>query len=401
MHDGNVIEVRNVSKQFRVYFDKGHSLKEKAISLRRNNYTVREVLKDVSFDVRCGESIGLIGHNGCGKSTMLKMLTKIMYPDKGTIEIRGRVSSLLELGAGFHPDMSGRENIYINASIFGMSRKEIDEKIADIIEFSELEEFIDNPVRTYSSGMYMRLAFAVAINVNADLLIVDEILAVGDINFQRKCLNKMREIQNAGTTIVLVSHSMEQIADVCDRSIWIQDGRVMAIGVTEKVIPRYLSYMAAQNKTKDVAAEERPIEYAGRIEQTEILVNGVVSPRHEIVSGDSVSFRIHYKGAELRKVLLNIELVSEKFILFFTKNYDNDGKFFEVEKGIFTIDLGELPVYPGRYFLNLRVVSDDGERVAEEVPLTYFQVKAEGLNQESGVVLLRTSCELEGRADNI
>ena len=158
-NNDNAIEVRDITKKFKVYFDKGHTLKERAISIKRNKYEERQVIKGISFDVKKGEAVGLVGHNGCGKSTTLKMLTRIMYPDSGSIEINGRVSSLLELGAGFHPDMSGRENIYINASIFGLTKKEIESRIDDIIEFSELEEFIDNPVRTYSSGMYMSLAF--------------------------------------------------------------------------------------------------------------------------------------------------------------------------------------------------------------------------------------------------
>lgn len=189
---------------------------------KRNRYEKRHVLNGISFNVKRGEAIGLVGKNGCGKSTTLKMLTKIIYPDSGTIEMRGRVSSLIELGAGFHPDMSGRENIYTNASIFGLTKKEIDARLDDIIAFSELEDFIDNPVRTYSSGMYMRLAFAVAINVDADILLIDEILAVGDANYQAKCFNKLREIKAEGTTIVIVSHSLGQIEQICDRSIWIK-----------------------------------------------------------------------------------------------------------------------------------------------------------------------------------
>ena len=153
-------------------------------------------------------------------------MTKIIYPDSGSIEMCGRVSSLLELGAGFHPDMSGRENIYTNAAIFGLTKKEIDERLEDIIEFSELQQFIDNPVRTYSSGMYMRLAFSVAINVNADILLIDEILAVGDANFQAKCFNKLREIKANGTTIIIVSHALGQIEEICDKSIWIKDGQI-------------------------------------------------------------------------------------------------------------------------------------------------------------------------------
>ena len=198
------------------------NLKEKMLFWKRNRYEKRHVLNGISFNVKRGEAIGLVGKNGCGKSTTLKMLTKIIYPDSGTIEMRGRVSSLIELGAGFHPDMSGRENIYTNASIFGLTKKEIDARLDDIIAFSELEDFIDNPVRTYSSGMYMRLAFAVAINVDADILLIDEILAVGDANYQAKCFNKLREIKAEGTTIVIVSHSLGQIEQICDRSIWIK-----------------------------------------------------------------------------------------------------------------------------------------------------------------------------------
>ncbi len=241
--DGHAIEVRNVKKKFRVYFDKGHTLKEKALFLRRRKYEEREVLKDISFAVKKGEAVGLIGSNGCGKSTTLKLLTRIMYPDAGTVEMAGRVSSLLELGAGFHPDMSGRENVYINASIFGLGRKEIDRRIDDIIAFSELEQYMDNPVRTYSSGMYMRLAFSVAIHVNADILLVDEILAVGDVSFQAMCIQKLCGIKEQGTTIVLVSHSIEQIEQICERSIWIQDGYVRMDGSAKEVDREYLLYM--------------------------------------------------------------------------------------------------------------------------------------------------------------
>ena len=233
MQPENAIEVRDLTKKFKVFYDKGNQLKEKILFHNRNRYENRWVLNGISFNVRRGEAVGLIGHNGCGKSTTLKLLTKIIYPDSGTIEMRGRVSSLIELGAGFHPDMSGRENIYTNASIFGLSKKEIDARVAQIIEFSELEEFIDNPVRTYSSGMYMRLAFSVAINVDADILLIDEILGVGDAHFQEKCFEKLQSIKKNGTTIVIVSHSMGQIEDICDRSIWIDKGKIRMEGKPE------------------------------------------------------------------------------------------------------------------------------------------------------------------------
>ena len=241
----NAIEVVDGRKKFRVYFDKGSTLKEKILRMGSSRYESRDVLKGISFSIKKGEAVGLVGQNGCGKSTTLKLLTRIIYPDAGTIEMSGRVSSLLELGAGFHPDMSGRENVYINASIFGLGRREIDQRMGEIIRFSELEDYIDNPVRTYSSGMYMRLAFSVAIHVDADILLIDEILAVGDVSFQAKCFKRLMEIKQNGTTIVLVSHSTDQIERLCERSIWIQDGLIRMDGSPQKVHEHYLNYMNA------------------------------------------------------------------------------------------------------------------------------------------------------------
>lgn len=259
----NAIEVINVSKKFKVYYDKGITLKEKVLFEKRRKYEDRVVLDDISFQVKKGEAIGLIGHNGCGKSTTLKLLTRIMYPDSGSIEIKGRVSSLIELGAGFHPDMTGRENIYINAAIFGLTRREIDARLQEIIDFSELQEFIDNPVRTYSSGMYMRLAFSVAINVDADVLLIDEILGVGDANFQVKCFNKLKEIKKKGTTIVIVSHSLNQIEQICERSLWLQNGKIREDGLPKVVHAHYLNFMSGRNiKLKgDNAVKENYMEY--------------------------------------------------------------------------------------------------------------------------------------------
>ncbi|WP_290155354.1 ABC transporter ATP-binding protein, partial [uncultured Dubosiella sp.] len=190
MNQENAIEVRKMSKHFKVEYDRANTLKERLIFWKSGNYEIKEVLKDISLDIKKGETVALIGTNGSGKSTLLKLMTKIIYPNQGTIETDGKLTSLLELGAGFHPDFTGRENIYFNASIFGLTHQEIDQRIDQIIEFSELGENIDNPIRTYSSGMYMRLAFSVAINVDAEILLIDEILAVGDQHFQDKCFDK-------------------------------------------------------------------------------------------------------------------------------------------------------------------------------------------------------------------
>ncbi len=234
------IIVNNVSKIFYVFMDKANSLKEKMLFWKRNKRETREVLKDVSLTIKNGEAVALIGVNGSGKSTLLKLMTKIIYPTKGEIITNGKLTSLLELGAGFHPDFSGRENIYFNASIFGLTKKQIDARLEEIIEFSELRDFIDNPVRTYSSGMFMRLAFAVAINVDADILLVDEILSVGDQHFQEKCLNKMKELKAQGKTMVFVTHSLGSARELCDRAVWLNKGHIQLDGDVNEVIDEYL-----------------------------------------------------------------------------------------------------------------------------------------------------------------
>ena len=225
------IIVDDVYKTFNVYLDKANTIKEKLLFLfSRNKKEKRVVLEGINIKIKKGEAVALIGTNGSGKSTLLKLM----------IETEGKLTSLLELGAGFHPDFSGRENIYFNASIFGLTKKQIDERIEDIIEFSELRPFIDNPVRTYSSGMYMRLAFSVAINVDADILLIDEILSVGDEHFQNKCFDKMLELKNQGKTMVFVTHSMESVKRLCDRAIWLYNGKIRMDGDTKEVVEEYI-----------------------------------------------------------------------------------------------------------------------------------------------------------------
>lgn len=242
MKNSNIaIKVLNVYKQFKVNSDKPYTLKERLIHSTKNKIENRKILNGINIEIKKGETVALIGTNGSGKSTLLKLMTKIIYPTSGKIITRGKIASLLELGAGFHPDFTGRENIYFNAAVFGLSKKEIDKRLDDIIEFSELGELIDTPVRTYSSGMYMRLAFSVAINVDADILLIDEILAVGDQHFQDKCFDKLKEFKNdENKTIVIVSHSLDSVKMLCNRAIWIYDGKVRMDGEPEEVIKNYL-----------------------------------------------------------------------------------------------------------------------------------------------------------------
>ncbi len=243
MKTNKAIVVDHVYKDFKLYYDKANTLKEKILFFSKKSKSkndVLHVLKNINITIDKGESVALIGTNGSGKSTLLKLMTKIIYPNKGKIKINGKLTSLLELGAGFHPDFSGRENIYFNSSIFGLTRKEIDKRVDEIIEFSELKDFIDNPVRTYSSGMYMRLAFSIAINVDADILLIDEILAVGDQHFQEKCFKKLKELKEEGKTIVIVTHSMNQVKEFCDRAVWLYKGDVKMDGKVDEVLKEYI-----------------------------------------------------------------------------------------------------------------------------------------------------------------
>lgn len=240
MQNNKAISVNNVTKSFKLFYDKPSTLKERLVFWNKKKADVRVILDNISLEIEKGETVALIGVNGSGKSTLLKLMTKIIYPTKGNIVTNGKITSLLELGAGFHPDFTGRENIYFNASIFGLSETEINNRLNDIISFSELDEIIDSPVRTYSSGQYMRLAFSIAINVDADILLIDEILAVGDQHFQDKCFEKLTELKNSDKTIVIVSHSLGSIKNLCHRGIWINEGKIMLDGDINQVIDEYI-----------------------------------------------------------------------------------------------------------------------------------------------------------------
>lgn len=266
MNKRNAIEIRNMSKSFKIQSDKAKSLKALFVGHRKNKVQKFEVLKSINLDIKRGETVCLIGSNGSGKSTLLKLMTKIIYPNKGVIETNGKIASLLELGAGFHPDFTGRENIYFNAAVFGLTRKQIESRVEDIIEFSELGDFIDEPIRTYSSGMYMRLAFSIAINVDADILLIDEILAVGDQHFQDKCYDKLKELRDDDNkTIVIVSHSLGVVKDLCERAIWIYKGSIKLDGAPAYVIEEYLAQMAIDHReeNKKAIVQGKKVKFKG------------------------------------------------------------------------------------------------------------------------------------------
>ena len=394
------IDVNNITKSFKVFLDKGSQLKERLLFRKRSRYEERKVLRGISFQVKKGEAIGLIGHNGCGKSTTLKLLTKIMYPDTGSITMNGRVSSLIELGAGFHPDMSGRENIYTNASIFGLTKKEIDARLKDIVDFSELEEFIDNPVRTYSSGMYMRLAFSVAINVDADILLIDEILAVGDANFQAKCFNKLKEIKSHGTTIVIVSHSLGQIEQICDRSIWIHEGLIRAEGPPKEIDLEYLDFMgqklqestrkeleeknqqeegeksgSEQEAEENTEAEETPEEKkrwgsgAARIKRIKAFTSDGAEQRI-FRTGEDIKFRLDYTVKEtVKDAVFGIGIFNRDGVQCYGTNtrIDKHPEFDLDKNGAAEITLEKVGLLPGEYLIDFAIETGDG------IPVDYYR----------------------------
>ena len=237
----NAIEVSNLSKRFTIPHDKATTLKGAFINLFHNNGSeIFNALQDVSFEIKKGEFFGIIGRNGSGKSTLLKILAGIYTSDTGNIKIHGRISPFLELGIGFNPELSGRDNIYLNGTVLGLTEKQIDEKFDSIVVFSELERFIDQKLKNYSSGMQVRLAFSVSIHANRDILLMDEVLAVGDIGFQQKCLNKFEEYKAQGKTVILVTHDISTVQRYCDRAILLRNGKIEKIGSSEEVGNEYI-----------------------------------------------------------------------------------------------------------------------------------------------------------------
>lgn len=233
------VTVRDLGKKFRLYHERNQSLKSAVMRRKVSDHEDFWALRDISFDVPQGSTFALIGSNGSGKSTLLKCLARILWPDEGEIVSQGRLASLLEVGSGFHPELSGRENIYLNGSILGMSRKEVERKFDDIVDFSEIGRFIDQPVKSYSSGMYVRLGFSVAIHVQPDVLVVDEILAVGDAAFQEKSRAKFDELHKQGKTVILVSHALGTVMQMCDQAAWIEKGALQKVGPVDEVISAY------------------------------------------------------------------------------------------------------------------------------------------------------------------
>lgn len=369
MDSQNAIEVRNMYKQFKVDYDKAHTLKDKLLFWKTSHVEIHEVLKNINMDIKKGETVALIGTNGSGKSTLLKLMTKIIFPNKGTVETNGKLTSLLELGAGFHQDFTGRENIYFNASIFGLTRKEIDERIQDIIDFSELGEFIDHPVRTYSSGMYMRLAFSVAINVDAEILLIDEILAVGDQHFQEKCYRKLKELKESDKTIVIVTHSLDVVKDLCDRAVWIYKGELRLDGDPIYVIDEYLKQVAIdhkEEKKKAIAEGKHKFKAAVFIDAPKDFATiqkekgMLVSQGWQISDHDQAVFKFFLDGNEISGIKRkNRQDVFEAYQEAYAGDMDPDTIGWQVN-----LDLNDLDL--GNHKIDIQCSEPDGNILADK-----------------------------------
>ncbi len=414
----SVIKIENVTKKFKLYSDRPLSIKENIVRGMKNTYKEFYALNDVSFEVKKGSTIGLIGKNGSGKSTLLKMINRTMFPDKGKITINGKIASLIELGAGFHPELSGRENIYNNATIFGFSKEEIDKRLPEIIEFSELEEFIDNTLRTYSSGMYARLAFSVAIHVDADILLVDEILGVGDINFQAKCANKIYEMKRNGTTIILVTHDMSTIDRLCDYAVWLDHGKKIAEGSPKKIQNAYLKYMAeeqeerqkieetkakVEEKEKNIKVEEKDVrkkithlgEHFGNgnvIFTSCKLLDEKGVDRRSFNTGQKVKLQVEYlcqvDPADLQ-VNIGFEISSTQGIYIYGTNTSREGykKVKLQKKGIIEVELENLRLLPGDYNIGI-AIADLEEKASYDHYRSITQFKMYSNIHDVGIVRL-------------
>lgn len=386
----NVIEISGVSKKFIVHKDK--SLKERIVNAGRSRRFKEEywALRDVSFSIQAGESVGLAGANGSGKSTLLKTIGGILTPDAGEVRVRGRIAALLELGAGFHPDLTGRENIVLNASILGLSDREIAAQMDSIIDFSGIESFIDTQVKFYSSGMYVRLAFAVAVHSDPDILLVDEVLAVGDEPFQRKCLDRIREFQREGRSIILVSHSADQIIDVCDRAVVLDHGEIITMGDVRDAMSRlHQSYEEEIRQNQDEAAAE--LRKRRNISQrlctiTDVNVTDglILQPDglKVLISGDSIEVGIDLEVSEPLKeygILLDIENSKDESIFgMSTRRLQLNMPRIEKSARI-RVRLPKLSLGEGDYSFNVAVENSAGIEMDRRRHASVVTVRSDGM----------------------
>ncbi|HEY3738149.1 MAG TPA: ABC transporter ATP-binding protein [Jatrophihabitans sp.] len=353
----SAIVVDNVSKRFRMYHERNQSIKAAILRRGRAKYDEFWALRDVSFEIPKGSTFGLIGENGSGKSTMLKCIARILRPNEGSIRSVGSLAALLELGSGFHPELSGRENVYLNGSILGMSKSQIDDKFDAIVDFSGIGEFIDQPVKNYSSGMYVRLGFSVAINVDPDILLVDEVLAVGDANFQDKCMEKFASFRKQGKTIVLVSHAMGSLRTLCDEAAWLDHGKLQRVGAAADIVDDYIDTGHAELETTETGATRWGSGEA-RITSVHLLTPDNV-PVVRARTGDQVTLRINFETSEpVENPIFGFAIESREGVYVWGHNTLDSGFLPERINGVGKVDLDipKLMLQPGPFTLLASIV---------------------------------------------
>ena len=354
------VEIDDVSKTFKLYHERGTSLKERLVKAGRSRYDELEALKSISFDVEEGETIGILGRNGSGKSTLLKCICGVLQPSSGEIRVRGKLAGLLELGAGFQPELSGRDNIYLNGSMLGLTRKEIDDVFDDIVNFAELHSFIDNQVKFYSSGMYVRLGFAVAVNVDPDILVIDEVLAVGDEKFQRKCIARIKQFQEMGRTIIFVSHSADQVRSICDRAVVLQTGSMIGMGKPGEAVRLFRERLLEADGAPP-AEEAAPVVDPSQAGETFIVrVREVMTSLPDddpvLESGDPFSVRAVFRvKEEIDSVVFVIEVHGAKGELLLRTDTAQLGLSTDAPmgEGEVTFDFPSWPLSDGRYDISV------------------------------------------------
>jgi ABC-2 type transport system ATP-binding protein len=389
MSAGPVITVDSVSKRFRLYHERNQSLKASVMRRRRARYEEFWALKGVSFEVPEGSTFGLIGENGSGKSTLLKCIARILRPDGGSISTRGKLSALLELGAGFHQELTGRENVYLNGAILGLTKRQLDARFDDIVAFAGIEQFIDTPVKNYSSGMYVRLGFSVAINVDPEILLVDEVLAVGDAEFQRKCSEKIAEFHKQGKTIVLVSHTLPTVRTLCDEVALLDHGELVDIGTPGHIIDHYLA-----DAFSDATHDDGLVRWGSgevRVDRVEMLDAScaAVSRAH---TGDEVTFRFHYDARDVvRDAILGFAVHTVAGTEVTGPNVRHAGLECESLEGRGYVDyrIPRCLLLPGAYDLVAAIYDFSGSHPYDHVQNALrFEIDAGNPYEENGVVSL-------------
>ncbi len=386
----NAITVEGLGKKFRLMQDRNWTLKATLLAGHRTRYEEFWALRDVSFEIPTGETFGIVGGNGSGKSTLLKILAGILRADEGSAVARGRLSALLELGAGFHPELTGRENVYLNGSILGFTSREIRNLFDDIVEFAELEQFIDEPVRNYSSGMYMRLGFSVAIHVEPEILLVDEILAVGDLTFQKRCLDRFARLRDEGRTIVVVSHDLDMIGRLCDSSVWINKGELASVGSSSSVLEDFISHDENSDVNVSDQTHQLRLKPDDLVKSLELVdVNGHSMP--STASGQPALIRVRYdadKAGEPVTVALGLYRADGTHVSSInsgaTTSAGNDVGVIEVD-----YEMSSLPVQSGTYEISIALHSRDMTKVFERhTHLFRFEVDPVTGSHQTGLVAL-------------